>query len=370
MILATTMWAGLEGTNAGNEIGLKREKELRMPQFWGSMVDRGSEIIRHGGTVESARSIISRLVDREVQVVLDIQVQLVDQSKTLDETSAGEYIQKELLDARKRFEKDIEEYQESMEAALQEKDDVMLQALKKEKEGAEAKEKARLEAWQKLNITVQQLAQEKDQQYRKLAETLEENERSNVQLQNDRQSQNEFFEAQRQEFQKAMRDGERRHRQELEQLKKTQVSQSTSEMQRISRMMEDRERLWNVEKRHLQYKLDRERQKRQENEDRLDSRLSRMGMSSLSFTPHSNLSTSTISSVRRAANLLRPLMCSPSNRQKHMFLLYLTKTVSNLFSRTMCTHVAHSPLGPIYNARPNISILLSFFSHLSVSVVL
>lgn len=368
VILATTMWAGLEGMDAGNEIGSNREKELHMPQFWGSMFDRGSEIVRHDGTVESARTIISRLVDRKAQVVLDIQVQLVDQNKTLDETSAGEYIQKELLDARKRFEKDIEEYQESMEAAMQEKDDVMLQALKKEKEGAEAKEKARLEAWQKLNITVQQLTQEKDQQYRKLAETLEKNERSNVQLQNDRQSQNEMFEAQMQEFQKTMRDGERRHLQELEQLKKTQVSQSASEIQRISRVMEERERLWNEEKRHLQHKLDRERRIRQEDEYRLERRLSRsIGMSSLSLPPPlpPNLSTPTIPRVRRAANLLGPLMCS-SNRQKHISLLFLTKTVSNLFSRSMCTHVAHSTLGPMYNPRPNLPILLSYFSHLSV----
>jgi hypothetical protein len=164
VVLATTMWAGLEGTAGGQEIGIKREEELRTPQFWGSMAERGSAIVRHNGTKESAHSIISQLVEKGKPVVLDIQIQLVEENKTLDETSAGQYIQKELLEARKRFEKDIEEYQESMEAAMQEKDNAMFEALKKEKEAAEAKEKARLQDWQKLNITVQQLAQEKNEE--------------------------------------------------------------------------------------------------------------------------------------------------------------------------------------------------------------
>jgi hypothetical protein len=287
VILATTMWAGLEGMDAGQETGRKREEELRMPQFWGSMVDRGSEIVKHDGTKESARSIISRLVDKGTQVVLDIQVQLVEENKTLDETSAGQYIQRELLDARKRFEKDIAEYQESMEAAMHEKDDAMFQALRKEKEAAEAKEKARLEDWQKLNITVQQLAQEKDKEYRKLAETLEKNQKSNMQLEQERQSQSEMFEAHMRELHKALRDGERRHREELEALKRTQMSQTVSEMQRINHVMEERQRLWEEEKRHLQRKLDRERRTREEEEYRreeLDRRRYRNGMSTLFFS--------------------------------------------------------------------------------------
>jgi len=270
VILATTMWASLESTDAGQEIGRKREEELRMPQFWGSMVDRGSKIVKHDGTKESAHSIISELVDKGTQVVLDIQVQLVVENKTLDETSAGQYIQRELLDARKRFEKDIAEYQESMEAAIQEKDDAMLQALKKEKEAAEAKEKARLEDWKKLNITVQQLAQEKDKEYRKLAETLEKNQKSNEQLEQERHSQTKVFEDSMRELHKALRDGETRHKQELEQLKRSQMSQTVLDMQKINHLMEQRQRLWEEEKRHLEHKVARERRLRQEEEYRLE----------------------------------------------------------------------------------------------------
>jgi hypothetical protein len=298
VILATTMWTGLEGTDAGQEVGRKREEELRMPQFWGSMVDRGSEIVKHDGTKKSAHSIISRLVDKGTQVVLDIQVQLVEENKTLDETSAGQFVQQELLDARKRFEKDLAEYQESMDAAIQEKDDAMLEAFKKEKEAAEAKENARLEDWKKLNITVQQLAQEKDKEYRKLAETLERNQKSNLQLEQERYSQTKIFEDSLRELHQALRDGETRHKQELEQLKRSQMSQTVSEIHRINLIMEQQQQLWEDEKRHLEHKVSKEKRLRQEEEYRLkqlERRSRRPGMSVLVFLY--NLPNTVISTV-------------------------------------------------------------------------
>jgi hypothetical protein len=264
VILATTMWATLEASESGREIGLQREQQLRKPEFWGCMVDRGSEIIKHDGTKESARAIVTRLVERGTQVVLDIQVQLVDDKKTLDETAAGQYVQKELLEARKRFERDIAEYQESMEVALQEKDDAMFKALKKEKEDAEAKEKARLEDWKKLNITVQQLAQEKDKELKAIALSLEKNQKASENVERERKSQRDLFEQHIRDLHRALKDGEQRHRVEVENLKRTQISQTVSEVQRINLVMAERQRIWEEDKRCLQDKLDRERRRREE----------------------------------------------------------------------------------------------------------
>ena len=303
VILATTMWTSLESTDAGQEVGRKREEELRMPQFWGSMVDRGSEIVKHDGTKESALSIISRLVDKGTQVVLDIQVQLVEENKTLDETSAGQFIQQELLDARKRFEKDLAEYQESMEAAAHEKDEALLKELKKEKEAAEAKEKARLADWKQLNITVKQLAQEKEKDYRKLAETLERNQKSNVQLEQERYSQTKFIEDSLLELHKELRAGETRHKQELEQLKRSQMSQTVTEMQKINFLMEQRQRQWDEERMHLENKVAREKRRRQKGEYKLkelESRNRHYGMSVLVFLY--NLPVSVISKSWGAVN--------------------------------------------------------------------
>ncbi|KAH7351273.1 P-loop containing nucleoside triphosphate hydrolase protein [Rhexocercosporidium sp. MPI-PUGE-AT-0058] len=285
VILATTMWQALETTEAGREIGLQREQELQKPEFWGSMIERGSKIVKHDGSAESARDIVSSLVERETDVVLDIQVQLVDDEKTLDETSAGQYIQKELLDARKRFERDIADYQESMEAAMQEKDESMLQALKKEKAAAEAKEKARQQDWKKLNITVQQLAKEKDKEYKILAEALEKTRKDNGQVDQERESQSRMVEEHLRGLHKALRDGEERHKAELEALKRTQVSQTMSEVQRINYVMQERQRIWEEEKRHLNHRLDRERRIRQDDERRMrNNRLEGVSFPSLPHT--------------------------------------------------------------------------------------
>jgi hypothetical protein len=298
------MWTSLESTDAGQEVGRKREEELQMPQFWGSMVDRGSEIVKHDGTKESALSIISRLVDKGTQVVLDIQIQLVEENKTLDETSAGQFIHQELLDARKRFEKDLAEYQESMEAAAHEKNEALLKALKKEKEAAEAKEKASLENWNNLKITVKQLAEEKDKDYRKLAETFERNQKSNVQLEQERSSQTKIFEDTLRELHKELMDGEARHKQELEQLQRSQMSQTVTEMQQnISFVMEQQKRLWEEQKMHLENQVAREKRRRQKEEYRLEeleSRNRHYGMSVLVFLY--NLPASVISKVWGAVN--------------------------------------------------------------------
>ncbi|KAH8800296.1 P-loop containing nucleoside triphosphate hydrolase protein [Xylogone sp. PMI_703] len=279
VILATTMWGALESTESGKEIGLQREQELRKPKFWGSMIERNSEIVRHDGTVDSARAIIGLLVDRGRDVVLDIQVQLVDENKTLDETSAGRYLHRELLEARKRFEREMADYKESMEVAIQEKDEAMLQALKKERAAAEAKEKARVEDWQRLNITVKQLAQEKDKEYKALFESLEMNQRTSIQLEQERQSQTKMFEARVQSLEKALREGEKRHHAELEKLRINQISQTEEEIARI-----DRIRLqWEETERHLQSELNKAKWRRRREEDEYRLVLRPEGILSLLF---------------------------------------------------------------------------------------
>lgn len=69
VILATTMWSGLSESPSISE---QREEKLKSPQFWGSMVGQGSSIIRYKGTKQLAMKIVSRLVERGTNAVLDI----------------------------------------------------------------------------------------------------------------------------------------------------------------------------------------------------------------------------------------------------------------------------------------------------------
>jgi hypothetical protein len=86
VVLLTTMWSELS-----NEAqGLQRERQLRK-EFWKDMEQRGSTIRRFDGSRTSAEAFICRLV-REKDIVLDIQHELVDQDKILEDTAAGQWI--------------------------------------------------------------------------------------------------------------------------------------------------------------------------------------------------------------------------------------------------------------------------------------
>ncbi|EAQ90639.1 hypothetical protein CHGG_02574 [Chaetomium globosum CBS 148.51] len=178
VVLATTMWKGLDATEEGRQIGQQRSEDLQKPEFWGVMIKRGSRIIKHDGSPESAKSIVGSLIDGATNgaegqgsrgAVLDIQVQMVDEGKTLDETAAGQFVQAEMLEARRRFEADLVEYQASMEMALQEKDTQMFELLRKEKEDAERRAAQLNTDRDQLRVSLQQLAREKDAKYQALA---------------------------------------------------------------------------------------------------------------------------------------------------------------------------------------------------------
>lgn len=84
--LVTTMWGLLKDV----ETGLKREDEV-IGEFWADMITMGSYVTSFDGTRESAEGIVAQLVGKE-DVVLKIQRELVDQGRTMEETSAGAYV--------------------------------------------------------------------------------------------------------------------------------------------------------------------------------------------------------------------------------------------------------------------------------------
>jgi hypothetical protein len=86
VVLLTTMWGELKDEG----MGLRRDQQLRR-QFWNVMESQGSSIRRFDGSSDMAEAIICRLM-RRPNVILDIQRELVDQGKRLDETSAGQFI--------------------------------------------------------------------------------------------------------------------------------------------------------------------------------------------------------------------------------------------------------------------------------------
>ncbi|PPR03423.1 hypothetical protein CVT24_012692 [Panaeolus cyanescens] len=67
----------------------EREKQLES-KYWSSLTKHGSRIVRHNGTQASAQSIISKI--RPVKLDLKIQCEIVNQNKTLAQTTVGKTI--------------------------------------------------------------------------------------------------------------------------------------------------------------------------------------------------------------------------------------------------------------------------------------
>ena len=96
--LVTSFW-----DQVSPEVGMQREQELKAsPEFWGTMVEKGSRISRFTDR-ESALSIILSLANN-TPLPLCIQQEMVDQGKLLIDTEAGIAVNEELdgLERRQR----------------------------------------------------------------------------------------------------------------------------------------------------------------------------------------------------------------------------------------------------------------------------
>lgn len=157
-VLCTTMWSTLESLEGGREIGLQRCEELKRAEFWGEMIRNKSTMKEHNGSKASALSIIAELVDREGGVVLDIQRQMVDDNLSLDDTDAGRYLHKDLIEARERYEKEIAELTKNLEEAIAEKDAEAVDMINQEKEAAESRVEVLQNNSNQLKVSLKQIA--------------------------------------------------------------------------------------------------------------------------------------------------------------------------------------------------------------------
>lgn len=105
IVIATTMWSDLEN----EAVGIERTKErMREMSFWGAMVDKGAQVVKHDNTARSARNIIEKLVNKSA-VTLQMQRELVQNGGLIGQTSAGKQLDQDLSEVSARFQRDIEE---------------------------------------------------------------------------------------------------------------------------------------------------------------------------------------------------------------------------------------------------------------------
>ncbi|KAI4087812.1 MAG: hypothetical protein L6R37_008280 [Teloschistes peruensis] len=102
--------------------GASREQQLR-EKFWAYMLGHGSTMTRFYGTRDSAIGIASQLVSKQ-NIILEIQRELVDEGKTLKQTTAGAFVNDDITEMKARHEEELREI-EHLRQTLRDNDRAM-----------------------------------------------------------------------------------------------------------------------------------------------------------------------------------------------------------------------------------------------------
>ena len=173
VVMATCQWERVLEAD-----GIERERQLKETKnFWGYMVERGSQVHRHYNTRESALKLIDGLVrgtTSRPRIVLDIQAQMVDEGKDLASTGAGQAIDDAISKERDRFAKQIAESQADLKEALASRDRETAEILRQHQEEMNARVRKLDTEHSALQVSLERLQEER---FAKMKKALEEAER-------------------------------------------------------------------------------------------------------------------------------------------------------------------------------------------------
>ena len=165
VVLATTFWDN--GPNLPKY--LDREHELKTKDdFWRGMIQNQSKVFRQDSGRTSATRIIEYLVQRDRgstrnRPTLDIQRQMVDQGKPLDQTGAGQEVEIWLTQQREAYESKLALMKAEWVQALRERDKEWQRDLERNRQEIEAKIKRDEEDRVKLRADNAALHQEQEE---------------------------------------------------------------------------------------------------------------------------------------------------------------------------------------------------------------
>ncbi|KAI0859104.1 P-loop containing nucleoside triphosphate hydrolase protein [Xylaria cubensis] len=119
VVLVTTMWDITE-----HNVAESRERQLKeTKEYWGSMVAKGSQVIRHDNTRQSACTLVEIFMKGDTKIVLSIQSEMVDNHKPLERTEVGNDIKELLAEQNAKLRRDIRHVEDELREALRKKDE-------------------------------------------------------------------------------------------------------------------------------------------------------------------------------------------------------------------------------------------------------
>jgi hypothetical protein len=178
VVLATTFWG-----MTSPETEQLRETQLKTrPDFWGDFIQNGSKVFRQDQRKESATKIIDYLVSRRKPIILEIQREMNDRGKTLDQTRAGIEVQGDLAKAKAAHEEEMAAVRADMQRALAQRDGEWQEELAAAKKEIEEKLHKDEESRAQLHIDRETLKQEEEREH---LEAMLEYQKNVMQLQHD-----------------------------------------------------------------------------------------------------------------------------------------------------------------------------------------
>lgn len=163
IILATSFWG-----NVDPRVGAEREKELiGTDMFWGQMYKSGSQIVRHTGDRTSALRILNILIERKHPIVTQIQKEMNEEDRDLDETSAGQQLNADIIKLQKKHREEMANLHKDMEEAIaMQNKEAASQIAKLQDEVKQQMEKAEEER-KGLQVDLERINQERMEEMRK-----------------------------------------------------------------------------------------------------------------------------------------------------------------------------------------------------------
>ncbi|KAF9645063.1 hypothetical protein BDM02DRAFT_3156987 [Thelephora ganbajun] len=163
VVLVTNMWG-----EVSHDIGEAREKELTSV-FLKPALDKGARMVRHHGTEQSTHDVIRQIMNNH-PVVLQIQRELVDEHKDITNTAAGEVINAELIEEKKRQEAELKKAQEEMARALRLKEEEARRRMEEEARRREEEMRRAREEQERIALQRRQEIERAELEARRLEE--------------------------------------------------------------------------------------------------------------------------------------------------------------------------------------------------------
>ena len=134
--LVTTRWNELAQGNADLQEGINREMQLcTSEKFWKPMIEAGSSVLRQERLdLSSSEDIVKSILKSRRKAILAIQTEMVIQQFCLNMTSAGKFLDHAYDQAKQKYERELQEIQDSWEETLRDRDHCAMAALEAERQ--------------------------------------------------------------------------------------------------------------------------------------------------------------------------------------------------------------------------------------------